>query len=109
MSITLPHSSLVATIFPVFKFRLSRYCLLSEPKFSGVNVSSNPSTLYETTPLIGAFTYSAPEFNSDSYFFLSSINCLKYEPFGLDSPAIFAFLLSNYLFLFCILLISIHL
>ena len=56
-----------------------------------VKVSSSPSTLYETTPDLTAFIYSEPLFNSFSYLLLSSISPFKYEPDGLDSPAIFAF------------------
>lgn len=89
--IIFPLSSFVATISPVFKFKLSKNCLFNVEKLSGVNISSSPSTLYETIPLSGAFIYSAPEFKLFSYELLSSMSFLIYEPDGLNSPAIFAF------------------
>ena len=60
-------------------------------KLSGDSISSYPSTLYDTTPLIGAVKYSAPSFKLFSYSLRSSINFFKYEPDGLNSPAILAF------------------
>ncbi len=76
-----------------------------------LKVSSYPSILYETIPLVGAKMYSALEFSSVSYEFLSVINFFMCEPAGLNSPTIFAFFLQlNHLFLFLMnLLLNIYL
>ena len=87
-----PLSLLLAIISPVFNFKSSKNFLFKVWKLSGVKTCSNPSTLYDTIPLSGAFIYSEPEFSELSYILLSSINFLIYEPDGLKSPAIFAFL-----------------
>lgn len=63
-------------------------------KLFGDNTSSSPSILYDTNPLSSVFIYSCPLLSSSSYFLLFSIRLLIYEPEGLFSPAIFAFLIS---------------
>ena len=87
-----PLSLLVDIICPVFKFSPSKNSLFIFEKSFTFKVSSKPSILYDTIPLLLAFIYSAPEFNSFSYELLSSMSFFKYDPLGLNSPAILAFL-----------------
>jgi len=63
-------------------------------KLLGESTSSNPSILYDATPLFSAFMYSCPSFSSSSNFLLFSTRLLICDPAGLSSPAIFAFFIS---------------